>query len=105
MVRRGHWSFDVGYFIISSLSKADCREHAKALLEVYIEALNIEGDKPDLEEAWLRFRCSPAYGLPIWVTTGAEDDYQRPEICQSLSDRFSNAFVELDTLAALKQFT
>ena len=105
VVRRGHWSFDVGYFIISSLSKDDCRKHAKDLIKVYVDALDVGADKPSFDEAWLRFRCSPAYGLPIWVTTGAEDDYQKPAICQNLSDRFSDAFVELDTQGALKQFS
>lgn len=105
VVRRGHWSFDVGYFIISCLSKEDCRKHAKDLLQVYIDALDIAEAKPSIDEAWLRFRCSPAYGLAIWVTTGAEDGYQKPEICQALSERFSDAFVELDTLAALREIT
>ncbi|MGC1510856.1 phosphotransferase [Ketobacter sp.] len=104
VVRRGHWSFDVGYFIISALSEEDRRTHAKDLIAIYLDALDLpEADRPDSEEAWWRFRCSPAYGLAIWVTTGAEDNYQLPVICQNLSKRFGSAFLELDTRAALDE--
>jgi hypothetical protein len=60
---------------------------------------------PDFDEAWLRFRASPAYGLAIWVTTGAEDGYQAPAICQALSQRFSSAFTELATPSAITELS
>jgi len=106
VVRRGHWSFDVGYFIISCLNEEDRRLHSPGLVEVYRQALQIpEHERPSREEAWLRFRASPAYGLAIWVTTGAEDNYQSPAICASLAGRFGAAFVELETPLAIERLS
>lgn len=102
VMRKGHWSFDVGYFIISALEEDDRRKHAADLVEEYRKALDVpESDRPTREEAWLHFRTSPPYGLAIWITTGAEDHYQKPEICANLSRRFASAFIDLDTPAAL----
>lgn len=89
-------------FIVSALSVEDRRLHERNLLKIYLDSLTVGAEQPDFDEAWLRYRCSPAYGLPIWICTGAEDDYQKPEICQNLAQRFGNAFVELDTSSALK---
>ena len=102
VLRRGHWSFDVGYLIISALSVADRREHAADLVETYRDALELdERDRPTRDDAWLRFRSSAPYGLAIWITTGAEDQYQAPEVCARLVERFGQAFVDLDSPAAL----
>lgn len=104
VVRTGHWSFDVGYFIVSALGVEDRRAHAAELVEGYRLALEVpEAERPTPEEAWLRFRTSPPYGLAIWVTTGAEDGYQAPEICQNLAHRFGRAFLDLDTPSALTE--
>lgn len=103
-MRRGHWSFDVGYFIVSALTEDDRRRHAADLVELYRQALDIpEQERPTAKEAWLRFRSSMSYGLAIWVTTGAEDHYQKPEICANLSRRFATAFLELNTRGALQE--
>ena len=105
VVRRGHWSFDVGYFIISALDIATRQAHAPELVELYRTALDVpESERPSREEAWHRFRMSTPYGLAIWVTTGAEDGYQDPEICQNLAARFGQAFLDLDTPSALSDF-
>lgn len=102
VVRRGNWSFDVGYFIISALDIAVRRAHENALVEEYRNALQVPADElPTSYDAWMLYRASPAYGLAIWVTTGAEDGYQSPAVCQALSRRFGAAFVDLDTPAAL----
>jgi Phosphotransferase enzyme family len=104
VVRRGHWSFDVGYFLISSLDVDDRRIHARDLIEVYRTELDVSPyDRPSSDEAWLRFRSSTPYGLAIWITTGAEDGYQAPEVCANLVARFGHAFEDLDTPAALAQ--
>ncbi|WP_426574603.1 phosphotransferase [Aquihabitans sp. McL0605] len=104
VVRRGNWSFDVGYFIISTLDVADRRAHAADLIELYRRALDVpDAQRPTSEEAWTRFRASPPYGLAIWITTGAEDQYQAPEVCASLANRFAHAFLDLDTPAALQE--
>jgi hypothetical protein len=105
VVRRGHWSFDVGYFIISALDPAVRQAHAPELVEAYRTALDVPAaERPSRQEAWHRFRMSTPYGLAIWVTTGAEDGYQDPEICQNLVARFGQAFLDLDTPAALDDF-
>lgn len=104
VVRQGNWSFDVGYFIVSSLDVADRRDHAAELVETYRTSLAIpEAELPTAEEAWTRFRASTPYGLAIWITTGAEDQYQASEICANLAHRFAHAFLDLDTPAALLQ--
>ncbi len=102
VVRKGHWSYDVGYFIISALDENDRRHFAQDLVECYRKALDVpRDDRMSSADAWLRFRSSPPYGLAIWVTTGAEDQYQRPEICTRLAARFASAFVDLNTPEAL----
>ena len=104
VVRSGNWSFDVGYFLISALDVESRRTHAQGLLEEYRTALDVpEHERPSPDEAWLRFRSATAYGLAIWITTGAEDGYQSPEVCGSLAQRFGQAFVDLDTPAALDE--
>lgn len=101
-VRRGNWAYDVGYFIISALDVADRRSFARDLIEQYRNALDVPAeDRPSSDEAWLRFRTTPAYGLPIWVATGAEDGFQSPLVCSNLVNRFGTAFLDLDTPAAL----
>lgn len=104
VVRRGHWAFDMGYFIVSALSVEDCRSCEADLVEEYRNALEVpEGERPTAQEAWLQYRATPAYGLTIWVTTGAEDGYQSPAVCQNLSHRFGAAYVDLDTRLALAE--
>jgi len=106
VVRRGHWSFDVGYFVISALEVADRQEHARELIETYRAALEVpDADRPSADEAWHWFRMSTPYGLAIWVTTGAEDKYQSPEICGNLAGRFGRAFIDLETPQALAAFS
>lgn len=101
-VRRGNWAFDVGYFIVSSLDVADRRVHEADLVEEYRQALDVPADdKPTTEQAWLRYRTTPPYGLAVWVATGSSVNYQKPQICSNLVNRFASAFLDLDTPAAL----
>jgi hypothetical protein len=87
------------------LAVDDRQTHAAELVEVYRTALDVpEAERPSAEEAWARFRMSTPYGLAIWVTTGAEDGYQAPEICHNLVDRFGRAFLDLDSPSALDDF-
>lgn len=102
VVRRGHWSQDVGYFLIGALTEDDRRAHEADLLAAYREALEIpKGEMPSAEDVWLRYRASPAYGLAIWLSTLGTDGWQRREVSLALARRFASAFVELDALAAL----
>ncbi|ORV54568.1 hypothetical protein AWC05_18430 [Mycobacterium florentinum] len=89
LVRRGNWSHDVGYFIISALTEADRRQHERALLRHYLEAL-----RPPLnsDDVWETYRRTPAYGLTAWLETYASADYQSDDVSLTLLRRFGTAF-------------
>jgi hypothetical protein len=104
VVRRGHWSQDVGYFLISALTEEDRRAHEAELLAEYRAALNVpDGELPSADEVWRWYRSSPAYGLAIWLSTLGTDGWQRREVSLALAQRFASAFVQLDALSALGQ--
>ena len=104
VVRRGQWSQDVGYFLISALTEQDRREHERELLEIYRTTLSVpESERPSAEEAWLTYRTTPSYGLTIWLSTLGTDGYQSFDVSHTLAKRFACAFVELDALAALTE--
>ena len=57
---------------------------------------------PKAEEIWLRYRASVAHGLAIWMATlSGGDAWQGADICLALAQRYSAAFLDLDTRAAL----
>jgi Phosphotransferase enzyme family len=102
VVRRGGWSQDVGYFLVGALTEEDRRRNEAALLEEYRTALEVPvSGRPSAEEAWLHYRTTPAYGLAIWLSTLGTDGYQSREVSLALARRYSSAFVELETPAAL----
>ncbi len=103
VVRRGEWSQDVGYFLIGSLTEEDRRRNERALLEEYRNALRVpNGQRPTREEAWTRYRATPAYGLGIWLSTLGTDGYQSLQVSLALVKRFASAFVELESARALE---
>jgi hypothetical protein len=102
VVRRGEWSQDVGYFLISALTEQDRRAHDKSLVEEYRRTLEVPaGERPSAHTAWERYRATPAYGLAIWLSTLGTEGYQSREVSTALSQRFASAFLELDTLSVL----
>ncbi|HET6952717.1 MAG TPA: phosphotransferase [Acidimicrobiales bacterium] len=102
VVRRGGWYQDVGTFLIGALTEDDRRRSEAELVEEYRGALDVPGSQPpSAGEAWLRYRASAAYGLAIWLSTLGTDGYQRRDVSLALARRFSSAFVELETTAAL----
>jgi len=103
MVRRGNWSLDLGYFLQGALTIEDRRQSERQLLEEYRGALELPADEmPTAEEVWLRYRASVAHGLAIWMATlSGGDAWQRPDICLAFAQRYSAAFMDLDTRAAL----
>jgi len=104
VLRRGNWSHDVGYFLISALSPQHRRRSERELIEEYRRALAVPVEqRPTAEEAWLRYRASPAYGLAVWLATLGTDTAQRREVCLALSERYAAAVVELETLRALQE--
>jgi Phosphotransferase enzyme family len=103
VLRRGNWSQDVGYFLVSALTAEDRRNHETALLQVYRGALEVPQQQlPTTEQVWLQYRSTPAYGLAIWLSTLGTDGWQSREISLALAQRFAAAFVELDTVSALQ---
>lgn len=106
VVRRGDWSQDVGYFLVGALTKADRRHGERDLLEAYRLALELDAaERPSPQAVWQRYRTTPAYGLPIWLSTLGTDGWQLPEVSQALVQRYACAFNELDTPAALASST
>jgi hypothetical protein len=103
MVRRGNWSLDLGYFLQGSLTIEDRRASERELLAEYRAALTLPADElPTADEIWLRYRASVAHGLAIWMATlSGGDAWQRPDICLAFAQRYSAAFIDLQTRAAL----
>ena len=102
VVRRGEWSQDVGYFLVSALEVQDRRSSERDILEEYRKCLQVpEHQRPTSGQLWNRYRATPAYGLAIWLSTLGTDGWQSREVCVKLCQRFAAAFAELDTLQAL----
>ena len=102
VVRRGEWSQDVGYFLISALTEQDRRAYERSLLDEYRRTLEVPpGERPSSQTMWERYRATPAYGLAIWLSTLGTEGYQSREVSTALAQRFASAFLELDTLSAL----
>lgn len=103
VVRRGNWSQDVGYFLVSALTEQDRRDHERDLLEVYRSHLQVPASqRPSAAQAWTHYRASPAYGMAVWLSTLGTDGWQSRDISTALAERFAAAFVELDTVSALR---
>jgi Phosphotransferase enzyme family len=104
VLRRGNWSQDVGYFLVSALTVEDRRLSDAELVEVYRRSLDVPADQlPTAQEAWLRYRASQGYGLAVWLATLGSDTAQRREVCLALTERYAAAFVELSTTDALAE--
>lgn len=98
LARLGHWSHDVGYFMVGSLSVDDRRRHERELLGSYLESLSRAGVRPPgFASAWDRYRGTPAFGLATWLHTASFGNLQRADICVATIDRFASAYVDLDT--------
>lgn len=101
VVRSGSWSHDVGYFLQGALTIEDRRASEVDLVEEYRASLEVPSDeRPSAEEAWNRYRASPAHGLIVWLAT-ISGDVQSPAVCLALVERYAAAFIELDTPSAL----
>ena len=103
MARRGNWSLDLGYFLQGALTIEDRRRGERELLDEYRASLTLPADEmPTADEIWLRYRASVAHGLAIWMATlSGGDAWQRADICLAFAQRYSAAFIDLETRAAL----
>jgi aminoglycoside phosphotransferase (APT) family kinase protein len=104
MARRGNWSLDLGYFLQGALTIEDRRRAERDLLAEYRDALALPADElPSAEGIWLRYRASVAHGLAIWMATlSGGDAWQSAAICLALAQRYSAAFVDLESRSALE---
>lgn len=95
LVRTGSWSHDVGYFMVSSLSVAERRAEERALLRAYLDGLGRRGvAAPDFDDAWSRYRQTPAYGLGAWLHTLSGGSFQPVEQCLAAIERFGAAYAD-----------
>jgi Phosphotransferase enzyme family len=103
VARRGNFSLDLGYFVQGALTTEDRRIAERALLEEYCDALGLPADEmPSPDEVWLRYRASVAHGLTLWLCTASAGElWQRPDIALSLAQRYSAAYDDLQTSAAI----
>lgn len=98
LVRAGNWSHDVGYFLVSSLDVDDRRAHDRELLGGYLDALYRAGvEAPAREEAWGRYRATPAFGLGTWMHTLSFGSLQPVDVCLATLRRFNAAYTDLET--------
>lgn len=102
VLRRGHPTIDLGYFLQGALSVADRRAHEADLVAQYLRALALPADElPDRDDFWLRYRASTAHGLCLWLATAASDTWQRPEVSLALVERYAAAYDDLDSATAI----
>ena len=102
LVRTGNWSHDVGYFVVSSLDVEVRRAHERELLAAYLDALRRAGvDAPGEDEAWERYRATPAFGLGTWLHTLSAGSFQPQELCLATLRRFQAAYEDLETSRSL----
>jgi hypothetical protein len=104
MARRGNASLDLGYFLQGALTVEDRRNHERALLEEYRDALALSSDeRPSADEIWLRYRASVAHGLALWLATASAGGglWQQAEVAVALAQRYAMAYGDLDTSAAI----
>jgi hypothetical protein len=98
LARLGHWSHDVGYFLVSSLGVGDRRRHERELLACYLDALGRAGvQPPSLGSAWNRYRATPAFGLATWLHTLSFGSLQSADVCMATIRRFAAAYEDLGT--------
>ena len=99
--RKGHWSHDVTYFLVSSLDIADRRKWDKALLAYYLERLAAFGvvNPPGFEEAWEAFRLQLIDGLFYWLVN--PEEFQVEVNNCSVAPRFAMAALDVDTYSLI----
>jgi Phosphotransferase enzyme family len=96
---RGHWAFDVSYFLIVSLSVEDRRRHEVDLINQYLDSLGRRGiEKPPFEQAWLSYR---QHAMWCFLTALCPIEKQSEDICTLNAERSCAAITDLDSLASL----
>jgi aminoglycoside phosphotransferase (APT) family kinase protein len=99
--RRGHWSHDVTYFLVSALDIADRRRWDRALLQHYLGRLEAHGvtQPPTFDTAWEAFRLQIIDGLYFWLVNPVE--FQAEENNCAVAPRFAMAALDHDTFSMI----
>jgi|GEM_PF-669488 len=104
LLRRGNWSSDIGYFLLSSLSIQDRRRYLDELLDYYFGQLALHGIAlPSEAQAKQLIRCSPIFGLASWIHTFSFGIFQKREYCLEMIKRFLSAYYDLETSQIYKK--
>ena len=102
LVRRGDWGHDVGYFLAGSLGVDDRRSNEKDLLLTYLDAARAAGAAiPPFNDAWERYRSTPAFGLGTWMHTYSAGSFQADDVSLATIGRFGAAYEDLETHRSL----
>ncbi|MCL5048047.1 MAG: ecdysteroid 22-kinase family protein [Firmicutes bacterium] len=105
LLRLGNWSHDVGYFLISSLTSDDRREHMEDLVEYYFDQLSLLGiSPPDSSDGKRQILYTPAFGLVSWLHTLAFKHFQKQEYCLAMIGRFLSAYYDFETSAMFEKY-
>lgn len=93
------WSYDVAYFVATSLSVADRRASERDLLAEYVAALRTHGGPElDSEQAWLDYRRHLLHGL-VWMTI--PQSMHPAENVAAISERVAASAIDHDALRLL----
>ena len=105
VLQQGHGLRDVAYFIVLSTSVELRREHERAWIDRYLDALRSLGvDGPTPDDAWFHYRLYVLDALRGAVFTAAMGDRLQPEAqWRSGLERAATAAADLDTLSALNE--
>ena len=103
---KGHWSRDVAYTLVTSLTIEDRRAWEKELLQYYLDKLSESGaPSVSFEEAFLLYRKNLLNALAMWTGTiaPAEDapEMQPQDSCIEFISRISHACDDLDALDSI----
>ncbi len=95
-VRKGPWSHDVNYCLVSSVDMLDRRSWERKLLQHYLDALRSRGvASPPFDEAWQAYRTQTIYGLYYWLVNPVE--FQVEENNCAVASRFALAAIDHGT--------
>ncbi len=100
-VRKGPWSHDFTYFLVSSLDMLERREWERPLLQFYLDALRARGVTPPIfNEAWEAYRAQSVYGLYYWLVNPVE--FQAEVNNCAVAPRFAFAAIDHGTFDLLE---
>jgi hypothetical protein len=99
-VRKGPWSHDFNYCLVSSLDMLDRRDWERPLLKAYLDALRARGvTPPTFDDAWQAYRTQSIYGAYYWLVNPVE--FQVEENNCAVASRFAFAAIDHDTFDLL----